>query len=152
MHGVHAPGRAAGEGADSSASNEAGRSATTADAAAAGVPQERADAAPARDAAGQVATRATATPAATAPELEPEPERSCYRKTRYGSLGFAEVVAARVLRERGTSLRAYACKVCGGAHLTHTGAQPVEPRPGFRPARRPQREIARQRRDRRQRR
>lgn len=54
----------------------------------------------------------------------PAPELSCYGKHAYKSEADANVVAARVHRERGTWLRAYPCDFCRQYHLTHTRALP----------------------------
>jgi hypothetical protein len=45
-------------------------------------------------------------------------ERQCTSKKRYPQAGIAAGVAARCFAERGHALRAYACTLCGGFHLT----------------------------------
>lgn len=60
------------------------------------------------------------------------PVRACRVKARYATEAIATSVAVRVLNERGTILRTYACEDCGGYHLTHTRVE--LPKPGWRPA------------------
>lgn len=43
---------------------------------------------------------------------------SCLNKKAYKTAGFAEHVAQKVLKERGTKLYCYWCKECGSYHLT----------------------------------
>ena len=43
---------------------------------------------------------------------------SCVHKKRYKTAGFAEEVAKKVFKERGTKLYCYWCNQCGGYHLT----------------------------------
>lgn len=54
----------------------------------------------------------------------------------------AESVAAKVLRERRVQLRAYVCDICGGVHLTKQVGVVMQPKPGWRPARIGEREMA----------
>ena len=44
--------------------------------------------------------------------------KGCVTKKAYKSLGLAEEVAKRVLKERGITLHCYWCKECGCYHLT----------------------------------
>lgn len=67
-----------------------------------------------------------------------DPMSSCRTKARYASEGFANAVAAECYAKRGHWLRVYACMQCGGYHLTKTRA---EPKPGWRPPRRSQRDM-----------
>lgn len=49
---------------------------------------------------------------------QPDPERECYRKRRYGDEHHARQVAAKVWHDRHVPLSWYPCLICGGWHLT----------------------------------
>lgn len=60
--------------------------------------------------------------------------RSCGKKRRYNSHEDATAVAVRCWHERRATLRVYACRVCGGWHLTQSYAE-ERMREGWRPPR-----------------
>lgn len=77
---------------------------------------------------------------------------SCRTKGRYDTESDALGVAARVFEKRGHWLRAYECTDgCGGWHLTHKGALPPA-NANWRPPAKSQRQLARERNKRRDRR
>lgn len=43
---------------------------------------------------------------------------SCLTKKAYRTAGFAQEIAKKVLKERGTKLYCYWCRECGSYHLT----------------------------------
>lgn len=70
--------------------------------------------------------------------------RSCLDKKRYGTEDVAKAVAIKCWYERKTDLRAYACEVCGGWHLTSINAAPMM-KAGWRLPKTSQRQMADQR-------
>lgn len=50
--------------------------------------------------------------------------RSCGSKKRYPTEGSANSTAIQCWYDRKIRLRAYACEICGGWHLTKSGAAP----------------------------
>lgn len=60
--------------------------------------------------------------------------RSCNEKKRYTTDEVARAVAVKCWQERGTDLRVYSCRDCGGFHLTSVDAAPMM-REGWRPPR-----------------
>lgn len=76
---------------------------------------------------------------------------SCGTKQRYSTEQLARDTAVRCWHERRVWLRAYACSVCGGWHLTRDNAPPMM-KPGWRPPEKSQCQLAFERKQRRRRR
>lgn len=73
-------------------------------------------------------------------------QRPCYYKNRYATAELAQRAADHALADRGTKLRIYLCdgvQGCDGFHLTLQAVEPLKP--GWRPPRKSQRDIAHER-------